>query len=453
MVSSHSKTLKKHRACRLLSPKIQATRVLTEDSIMLDDSRVPGQILPLGRPYVRQESSNVSMEDKNSHKQSTILPGMTTQELQAYSFPENFSLASKLPQTAALLDTATQSTVVSDVGTEPASNEHKNEFASSSVMHTSLSLEGLRRISEDANSKVSAEIAARIGNTQQRWAVDPHNGRLMRLVAGCVPILSDGRIILITSSVKKDKVNKDKGWLIPKGGWELDESLEEGAIRECFEESGVLGTLGPKFDSFSIEARKARRRRLELEEKLRQKPEAPTPDSFGCSGWSVLSQLSEEDHLTDETSNASEEPSKISTSPSSMPISLCNSSVSPAPEGRKSGVKVMFQLSDHEKAPMLCDLNQLVPAVDAMKPDVTEETGSTSSLTHTHTCMTFFPLYVQSIHDSWPESTRTRRAFDIDGKFSSCFVCHNLVCVSQLVFRLVQLQRRFKWFDLNSVPY
>lgn len=31
--------------------------------------------------------------------------------------------------------------------------------------------------------------------------------------------------------------------LLPKGGWEIDESMEEAALRETIEEAGVTGTL------------------------------------------------------------------------------------------------------------------------------------------------------------------------------------------------------------------
>ncbi|GAB4828722.1 hypothetical protein Ancab_018390 [Ancistrocladus abbreviatus] len=36
---------------------------------------------------------------------------------------------------------------------------------------------------------------------------------------------------------------KGQGMFFPKGGWELDESLEEAACRESLEEAGVLGTI------------------------------------------------------------------------------------------------------------------------------------------------------------------------------------------------------------------
>jgi diphosphoinositol-polyphosphate diphosphatase len=36
---------------------------------------------------------------------------------------------------------------------------------------------------------------------------------------------------------------KGQGLLFPKGGWELDESVEEAASRESLEEAGVRGNV------------------------------------------------------------------------------------------------------------------------------------------------------------------------------------------------------------------
>jgi diphosphoinositol-polyphosphate diphosphatase len=347
------------------------------------------------------------------------MAGMSSGELQALCFPDSFALTSD--SFAMDTKTSTSPTIVTEDETESTSNEQKTFASTSSGLHTTLSVEELQEVSKEANAKVSKEILARQGRTNQRWAVDPESGRFLRLVAGCVPILSDGRILLIGSS-------KENAWLFPKGGWELDETLEEGAIRECFEEAGVLGTLGPRFDSCCLETNKARKRRLELEEKLlRQKPEIPASDASELySGWSVLSQLSEEDHSIDFTcSNSEGDAARTNSSHSRAPLSPINSVSHSAQDNMpvRTAVKVTFQLSDsisEKEPPVYCDLNQLIPAVggDINKSYATsDETGSTKpSLTHTHTCMSLFPLYVKHIHDSWPESARLRKAFDIDGR-------------------------------------
>ena len=50
--------------------------------------------------------------------------------------------------------------------------------------------------------------------------------------------------------------SKRKEWIIPKGGWETDESMEEGAQRETYEEAGVYGVLGPALQTITYESRK-----------------------------------------------------------------------------------------------------------------------------------------------------------------------------------------------------
>jgi diphosphoinositol-polyphosphate diphosphatase len=54
----------------------------------------------------------------------------------------------------------------------------------------------------------------------------------------CVPIdRKEQRIMLISSKRYPDE------WIIPKGGWESDESRERSAEREAWEEAGVLGRI------------------------------------------------------------------------------------------------------------------------------------------------------------------------------------------------------------------
>jgi 8-oxo-dGTP pyrophosphatase MutT (NUDIX family) len=138
----------------------------------------------------------------------------------------------------------------------------------------------------------------------------------------------------------------------------MDESLEEGAIRETFEEAGVLGILGPSFDSFVVESSKAKKKRMNIEKEK------------------------------DPHHNALDESSSIASS-------SCSD----------------FRTDSYVK---FCDLNTLVPMTYASE---TSSNGDPVSVPdHTHTCMTFFPLYVQHIADSWPENTRERRAYPIDGK-------------------------------------
>ncbi|KAF9195344.1 hypothetical protein BGZ50_004720 [Haplosporangium sp. Z 11] len=59
-----------------------------------------------------------------------------------------------------------------------------------------------------------------------------------RLIAGCVPVDKRGRRVLLVESTKNDGE-----WVLPKGGWENDETQEEAAARETWEEAGAIGKI------------------------------------------------------------------------------------------------------------------------------------------------------------------------------------------------------------------
>lgn len=75
---------------------------------------------------------------------------------------------------------------------------------------------------------------SRTGRESQRYSA---NGE--RMVVGTIPFTEDKppRILLINSRKHPEE------WLLPKGGWEMDESRTQCAIRESWEEAGVLGRL------------------------------------------------------------------------------------------------------------------------------------------------------------------------------------------------------------------
>ncbi|KHG02671.1 Nudix hydrolase 18, mitochondrial -like protein [Gossypium arboreum] len=84
-------------------------------------------------------------------------------------------------------------------------------------------------------------MVSRTGRHLQRY---DNLGR--RQVVGCIPYRykssSDGTMtddleVLVISSQKCQKM------MFPKGGWELDESREEAALRESLEEAGVRGNV------------------------------------------------------------------------------------------------------------------------------------------------------------------------------------------------------------------
>ncbi|KAK7385676.1 hypothetical protein VNO78_31467 [Psophocarpus tetragonolobus] len=97
-------------------------------------------------------------------------------------------------------------------------------------------------------------LVSRTGREFQRY----RKGR--RQVVGCIPYrykigdqtsleaLDELQVLVITSQ-------KGKGMLFPKGGWELDESKKEAALRETVEEAGVRGTVEGKLGKWSFKSK------------------------------------------------------------------------------------------------------------------------------------------------------------------------------------------------------
>ncbi|XP_074383298.1 nudix hydrolase 18, mitochondrial-like [Apium graveolens] len=100
-------------------------------------------------------------------------------------------------------------------------------------------------------------LVSRTGRHLQKY----NKGR--RLVVGCIPYRykngKDGSMlieddddeweVLVVSSQKSPKM------MFPKGGWELDESVEEAASRESLEEAGVLGNVQNKLGTWCYKSK------------------------------------------------------------------------------------------------------------------------------------------------------------------------------------------------------
>lgn len=87
--------------------------------------------------------------------------------------------------------------------------------------------------------EVEMSMTARTGRERQRYGADGS-----RLVAGCIPVKpshseegTQGWEVLLVSR------RRGPGWSIPKGGWEDNETAEEAAARESWEEAGVRGPV------------------------------------------------------------------------------------------------------------------------------------------------------------------------------------------------------------------
>ncbi|KAI7866057.1 NUDIX hydrolase domain-like protein [Spinellus fusiger] len=73
----------------------------------------------------------------------------------------------------------------------------------------------------------------------------------IRQVAGCLPIDHTNKRFLLISSRKIEDA-----WVIPKGGWEEDETQEHAALRETWEEAGIKGTITAHLGVFAETGKK-----------------------------------------------------------------------------------------------------------------------------------------------------------------------------------------------------
>ena len=58
------------------------------------------------------------------------------------------------------------------------------------------------------------------------------------------------------------QANRREDWIFPKGGWELNESAEEAALREAHEEAGVRGRIIAPLAVLEHASRKGKTTRL-----------------------------------------------------------------------------------------------------------------------------------------------------------------------------------------------
>ncbi|KAH6796927.1 nudix hydrolase-like protein 17 [Perilla frutescens var. hirtella] len=100
-------------------------------------------------------------------------------------------------------------------------------------------------------------LVSRTGRHMQRYNFLGH-----RQVVGCIPYRYKGNrgtpsvvdeeeieVLVITSQ------RKGKGMLFPKGGWEIDESIEDAALRETVEEAGVVGDVERKLGKWNFKSK------------------------------------------------------------------------------------------------------------------------------------------------------------------------------------------------------
>lgn len=223
-------------------------------------------------------------------------------------------------------------------------------------------------LSSSFKDKLLKEKNSRQGREKQRWLVHTQTESLVRQVAGCIPITRDGRIILISASRKME-------WILPKGGWDTDETVSECAVRETFEEGGILGALGGGLEPVDYETRKSKKKRSgkapvaegSSQEDVSAKDKKglpPLPKRFKAEGGSPLSFI-----LPPLTSAGSE----------------CST-----------------------KAPQIVSS----PAKEEPSKQISPDSPDTTKYSFVR--MFLFPMYVSEVKDDWPEKGRLRKLVDID---------------------------------------
>lgn len=219
-------------------------------------------------------------------------------------------------------------------------------------------------LSRDFTDKLVKGNSSRQGRSLQRWLVHSQTEELVRQVAGTIPITRDGRIVLVSASRKSE-------WILPKGGWDADETREECAARETYEEAGLLGRLGACLDPIDYETSKAKKRRLNMMLKEGggvsggvggedvSRPPEPKRIKKGGDGGSSYSPTGPE--LTEDGAAKSKSKAKTSSllSPAKMP-------------------------------------------------------SNSDPKNYSYVRLLLFPLYVSEVKNVWPEKGRLRKLVDID---------------------------------------
>ena len=220
--------------------------------------------------------------------------------------------------------------------------------------------------------------SSRQGRSLQRWLLHSPTGELVRQVAGTIPITRDGRVVLISASRKKE-------WILPKGGWDADETKEECAMRESYEEGGIVGLLGGCMDPIDYMSAKVKKRVLE---------------DLGDSDVEVKESGDVEGRM----SNCHEGlrpplPKRFKTELPSLPNDhkLISSSAK------------RIVSSDSTRSTSSSGFN----AVTEMTPAVTS-TVACDTKGCPYIRLFLFPLYVSSVKSEWPEKGRLRKLVHID---------------------------------------
>ncbi len=257
---------------------------------------------------------------------------------------------------------------------------------------------------QTSNSLVLSTVS-RTGRENQRFETCSETGRLIRLVTGTVPITNHGAILFVSAAKKRE-------WILPKGGWELDETIEESALRETFEEAGVFGTLGPRLCDVVYETRKGRKRRLEETGQLATAMgQVKTARATTTDGSKII----ESHGLSDESSP--KDPTSMSTTVISSVASTTSGNSSEEDEPLSLCRQISLSAFDQQ------DVKSITSTKDSDgRPCLTKAENESNTVTlenalpvHVSMCrMALFPLYISEVLEEWPESGRSRKIVPLD---------------------------------------
>lgn len=212
---------------------------------------------------------------------------------------------------------------------------------------------------------------SRQGRSLQRWLVHSPTNELVRQVAGTIPITKDGRIILISSSRKNE-------WILPKGGWDADETKEECAMRETFEEGGLVGQLGGCLEPIDYESAKSKKRALKESGR----------------GGDIDLDIKACGEIERGSSQGQEE--------SRPPLPPCPK-------------RVKIELSSSPTGPELTFSSvKRANSSDSTSSSRSSDVSCTKETSCSYIRLNLFPLYVSSVKSEWPEKGRLRKLVHID---------------------------------------
>jgi ADP-ribose pyrophosphatase YjhB (NUDIX family) len=318
-----------------------------------------------------------------------VLESMSTDALQELCFPADFSL-SKIADCHSASHSTHSSAEEGFHPMSPGSNVTAlNEAEQARLVE-------LQTTFDTVTTKVMRSTVSRQGRDLQRWEDTDDDSQGIRLVTGAVPILADSTILMISAG-------KKAAWILPKGGWELDECLEESAMRETFEEAGCSGVLGPPLESILYKRRKTPTPRLETEVENMLLPFAMEVDGH-VSPYSGLH------NSTPPPPPPPPQPplySAIKTSTTSR-----GSETSLSTCGSSSNIHNMISPDTTTKPSAGMDTEESPPR-DYRHPSGMD-TEESSPRDYTHVRMVLFPMYVREVKDCWPENGRLRKALPID---------------------------------------